>query len=46
LIAVDEGTTEVVITHERFASAEAAKNHERGWTQLLALIDSHVTEQL
>jgi len=49
LVSVDfvdagDGTTDVVITHTRFADAERAANHERGWTQLLSLIDHYVTQ--
>lgn len=32
------GATEVVLTHERFADAKRAANHEQGWTQLLRLL--------
>jgi len=36
---VGGGVTEVVITHERFADAERAAGHEKGWSQLLRLLD-------
>ena len=36
--------TEVVLTHERFAEAERMASHERGWGQLLRLLD-HLVEQ-
>lgn len=29
------GATEVVLTHERFANAEAKSNHEKGWMSCL-----------
>lgn len=34
--------TEVVLTHERFADADRVANHERGWSQLLRLLDQRV----
>jgi uncharacterized protein YndB with AHSA1/START domain len=48
LVTVDladagDGTTEVVITHVRFATTDRAARHERGWTQLLELIDRYVS---
>lgn len=39
------GSTEVVLTHERFAEAERVANHERGWGQLLRLLDHLVEPQ-
>jgi uncharacterized protein YndB with AHSA1/START domain len=30
-----EGGTELVLTHERLPSAESAKNHGQGWTEIL-----------
>lgn len=39
------GNTEVVLTHERFAEAERVANHERGWSQLLRLLDNLVEQQ-
>ena len=44
LLDAGDGTTDVAITHARFASAERAASHERGWTQLLRLIDRSATE--
>jgi len=37
------GETDVVITHERFTDSKRADSHERGWTQLLRLLD-HLME--
>ena len=45
LVDAGDGTTDVVITHVRFASADRAANHERGWTQLLRLIADYVTAE-
>jgi uncharacterized protein YndB with AHSA1/START domain len=45
LLDAGDGRTDVVLTHTRFASADRAANHERGWTQLLHLIDLYITEQ-
>jgi uncharacterized protein YndB with AHSA1/START domain len=50
LVSVDfidagDGTTDLVITHTRFADADRAGNHERGWTQLLRLIEHYVTKE-
>ena len=45
LIDGGDGTTDVVLTHTRFESAERAAGHERGWTQLLRLIEAYVTEE-
>jgi len=36
-------TTDVVITHERFTDSKRADSHERGWMQLLRLLD-HMTK--
>jgi uncharacterized protein YndB with AHSA1/START domain len=36
---VGEGATEVVLTHEGFADAQKIAGHEKGWTQLLKLLD-------
>jgi uncharacterized protein YndB with AHSA1/START domain len=36
--------TEVVLTHERFAEADRMASHERGWAQLLRLLD-HLMDQ-
>ncbi|HTE45417.1 MAG TPA: SRPBCC domain-containing protein [Gemmatimonadaceae bacterium] len=35
--------TEVILTHERFADAARVDGHERGWMQLLRLLD-HMTQ--
>lgn len=40
---VERGGTEVVITHERFTDANRADSHERGWSQLLRLLN-HMIE--
>jgi uncharacterized protein YndB with AHSA1/START domain len=37
--------TEVVLTHERFADATGMANHEKGWTQLLALLERSVASR-
>lgn len=42
----DGTATELVLTHERFADAHRAASHERGWTQLVTLLDHLVTEEL
>jgi uncharacterized protein YndB with AHSA1/START domain len=36
---VGGGVTEVVLTHERFGDATSAAGHEKGWSQLLRLLD-------
>ncbi|HEY7895236.1 MAG TPA: SRPBCC domain-containing protein [Gemmatimonadaceae bacterium] len=41
---VSTDTTEVVLTHERFPDAARASGHERGWTQLLSLLDRATRE--
>jgi uncharacterized protein YndB with AHSA1/START domain len=33
------GSTEVVLTHERFPSAEASENHTQGWTSCLSRLE-------
>ena len=50
VVAVDfddagDGTTDVVITHTRFGNEARAANHERGWAQLLRLIEQYVAEK-
>ena len=42
--ALGNETTEVILTHERFADAPKAAGHERGWEQLLRLL-AHATER-
>jgi uncharacterized protein YndB with AHSA1/START domain len=37
--------TEVVLTHERFADPSRVARHEQGWSQMLRLLDSSVTER-
>jgi uncharacterized protein YndB with AHSA1/START domain len=37
-----DGATEVVLTHTGFGKGEQAAGHERGWTQLLGLLDRYV----
>lgn len=44
LIDAGRGFTDVVITHVRFGQARHATTHERGWGQLLQLLDHHLTE--
>ena len=39
-----DGVTDVVLTHVRFPNAERAASHERGWTQLLKLLDGYAAE--
>lgn len=39
------GTTELVLTHERFADPERVASHERGWAQLFRLLDHFTTEE-
>jgi len=40
---VDRDTTEVIITHERFADATRAGRHEQGWMELLHLLERFTT---
>ncbi len=42
---VSADTTEVVLTHERFADAARADGHKRGWTQLLTVLDRAMQER-
>jgi uncharacterized protein YndB with AHSA1/START domain len=44
LIEIGPGLTEVVVTHERFTDPMHIRGHERGWTQLLRLLDHLMTE--
>lgn len=44
LVDVGNGVTDVIITHVRFGRADHAASHERGWTQLLQLVDHYLTE--
>ena len=37
--------TEVVITHERFTDSKRADSHERGWSQLLRLLDHMIEDR-
>ncbi|MQA91107.1 MAG: SRPBCC domain-containing protein [Gemmatimonas sp.] len=41
----EAGTTELVLTHERFAEPEKVASHERGWAQLFNLLDRFITEE-
>jgi len=41
---VERSATEVVITHERFTDAKRADSHERGWSQLLRLLNHMIEE--
>jgi len=41
---VERSATEVVITHERFTEATRADSHERGWSQLLRLLNHMIEE--
>jgi uncharacterized protein YndB with AHSA1/START domain len=34
-----DGTTEIVLTHERFPDEARMRSHEQGWTQLLRLLE-------
>lgn len=34
------GKTELVLTHEQFATAESRNNHKEGWTAILEQLDS------
>jgi uncharacterized protein YndB with AHSA1/START domain len=36
---VGNGATEVVLTHEGFGDEKQVAGHEKGWTQLLSLLD-------
>lgn len=38
-----DGATELVLTHERFADAEARDGHEQGWTSALNRLEAHLT---
>lgn len=40
-IDAGNGSTEVVLTHERFPNVESMGSHEKGWTALLELLDEH-----
>jgi uncharacterized protein YndB with AHSA1/START domain len=42
---VGNNTTEVVLTHEHFTDAERMASHERGWTQLLRLLERLTQER-
>ena len=42
---VDAEHTEVVLTHERFADPARMGRHQQGWTELLKLLEQHVSEQ-
>ena len=42
---VDDETTDVILTHERFADAARIAGHESGWMQLLRLLDRAITEE-
>jgi uncharacterized protein YndB with AHSA1/START domain len=42
---VDAQHTEVVLTHERFADPARMGRHQQGWTELLKLLEQHVSEQ-
>ena len=41
---VERSATEVVITHERFTDTKRADSHERGWSQLLRLLNHMIEE--
>jgi uncharacterized protein YndB with AHSA1/START domain len=43
-VALDAKSTELKITHERFNDPARIEGHERGWTQLLELLDNHFTK--
>lgn len=38
-----DGTTELVLTHERFADPARAAGHDNGWKQLFRILDSFLT---
>ena len=38
-----DGSTELVLTHERFADAEARDGHEQGWASALNRLEAHVS---
>jgi uncharacterized protein YndB with AHSA1/START domain len=40
---IERDATEIVITHERFTDSKRADSHERGWSQLLRLLN-HMIE--
>jgi uncharacterized protein YndB with AHSA1/START domain len=40
---VGNGATEVLLTHEGFGDEKKVAGHEKGWTQLLSLLDSTAT---
>jgi len=40
-----DDSTEVVLTHERFADESRVAGHESGWTQLLGLLDHYIVEK-
>ena len=42
---VDIEHTEVVLTHERFADPARMGRHQQGWTELLKLLERHVSER-
>jgi uncharacterized protein YndB with AHSA1/START domain len=39
------GTTELTLTHERFAGAAEVESHRSGWTQVLRLLDHFIAER-
>ena len=39
---IDDETTELVLTHEGFTDAARAAGHDKGWAQLLRLLDRAV----
>ena len=41
---VGRGSTDVVITHERFPDPKRAESHENGWGQLLRLLNSSIED--
>lgn len=45
LRAVGTNMTELVLTHERFADPGRIAGHERGWSQLLTLLDHFMEEE-
>lgn len=38
-----DGTTELVLTHERFADQARLAGHDSGWNQLFRILDSYIT---
>ena len=37
-----DGGTEIVLTHERFATVDSRNGHERGWTNILEKLENYL----